>query len=530
MNTIDWQFPYASQRMPVLARNVVATSQPLAAQSGLRMLLQGGNAVDAVLAAAIAATVVEPVANGIGSDAFAIVWDGKQLHGLNGSGRSPAAWSRHRFAGMDAMPVTGWESVTVPGAVSAWSELSRRFGKLPFEQLFKPAIEYARHGFPVSPTIARQWAAQAGLLCGYPCFAAGFLPKGSAPKTGEIFSFPEQASTLEQIASTHADSFYRGALAHQIVADAQRHGAALGLEDLATHRPHWVEPIEHGYRGYTVHELPPNGQGLGALIALGILEHLDMRALGVDTADSIHAQIEATKLAFADVYAYVADPAAMQVDCRDLLDHAYLAQRASLIDMRRAQWPGNGAPRSEGTVYLTAADAHGMMVSFIQSNYRGFGSGVLVPETGISLNNRGSGFSLDSSHPNFVGGHKLPFHTIIPGFVTRTGQPVMSFGVMGANMQPQGHVQMLVRFADHRQNMQAAADAPRWKITEDQKDVMVEPGFDPAVLDELEARGHRLLRAPRDSTEFGAAQIIQRLDDCYLAASERRRDGQAVGF
>jgi gamma-glutamyltranspeptidase / glutathione hydrolase len=530
VTAVDWQFPYTSQRMPVLARNVVATSQPLAAQAGLRMLLQGGNAVDAAVAAAIAATVVEPVANGIGSDAFAIVWDASRLHGLNGSGRSPAAWSPQRFVGRNAMPSTGWESVTVPGAVSAWAELSTRFGKLSFEHLFKPAIDYARHGFPVSPTIARQWATQAEPLCEFPGFVSGFLRNGSAPKAGEIFSFPEQADTLEQIATTHGEAFYRGELANQIVADAQRHGAALGCEDLATHRPVWVEPIQHGYRDYTVHELPPNGQGLGALIALGILEHLEMKTLGVDTADSIHAQIEATKLAFADVYTFVADPAAMQVDCRDFLNKKYLARRARMIDMARAQWPGSGTPRSEGTVYLTTADAGGMMVSFIQSNYRGFGSGVVVPKTGISLNNRGSGFSLQPDHPNRVAGSKLPFHTIIPGFVTRDGKPAMSFGVMGANMQPQGHVQLLVRLADYGQNMQSASDAPRWKITEDQAEVMVEAGFDSAVLDELVARGHRLIHAPRDSTDFGAAQIIQRLDDCYLASSERRRDGQAVGF
>jgi len=516
--------------MPVLARNAVATSQPLAAQAGLRMLLKGGNAVDAVLAAAVAATVVEPVANGIGADAFAMVWDGARLHGLNGSGRSPRTWSAQRFIGRDAMPATGWASVTVPGAVSAWSELSQRFGKLPFEELFKPAIEYALNGFLVSPIVAREWAAQTTTLAAEPGFAAGFLRNGRAPNAGEVFSFPDQARTLQMIAATHGEAFYRGALAASMVADAQRYGAALTAEDLAEHRPLWVEPIQHGYRGYTVHEMPPNGQGLAALIALGILERLDMRRFGVDTADSVHAQIEATKLAFADVYAHVADPAAMRVDCRELLAHAYLTQRAELIDMRRARWPGTGMPRNEGTVYLTAADASGMMVSFIQSNYRGFGSGVVVPQTGIALNNRGSGFNLRLGHPNCVGGGKRPFHTIIPGFVSRDGRAVMSFGVMGANMQPQGHVQMLVRLADYEQNMQAAADAPRWKITEDQQHIMVEPGFDAAVLDELQARGHRLVRAPRDSTEFGAAQLIQRLNDGYLAASERRRDGQAVGY
>jgi gamma-glutamyltranspeptidase/glutathione hydrolase len=530
MNSIDWRFPYASQRMPVLARNVVATSQPLAAQAGLRMLLQGGNAVDAALGAAIAAAVVEPVSNGIGSDAFAIVWDGQRLHGLNGSGRSPEAWRAERFAGRSSMPATGWDSVTVPGAVSVWSELSQRFGKLPFERLFIPAIEYARAGYLVAPIVARQWAAQAAALATVPGFAAAFLRQGKAPQAGELFVFSEQADTLEQIAASRGESFYRGSLAAQLVADSQRHGGALSAADLASHRARWVEPIAHDYRGYTVHELPPNGQGIGALIALGILEKLNVRQLGIDTPESIHAQIEAMKLAFADVYTHVADPQAMRVDWREFLDEAYLARRAALIDPYRAQWHGSGLPRGEGTVYLTAADASGMMVSFIQSNYRGFGSGVVVPGTGISLNDRASGFSLQPGHPNLVAGGKLPFHTIIPAFVTRAGQPVMSFGVMGGDMQPQGHVQMLVRLADYGQNMQAAADAPRWKITEDQQSVMIEPGFDAKVLEALQARGHRLLLASAYSTDFGSAQIIQCLDQGYFAASERRRDGQAVGY
>lgn len=516
--------------MPVLAGDVVATSQPLSAQAGLRMLLAGGNAVDAALAAAITATVVEPVSNGIGGDAFAIIWDGKRLHGLNGSGRSPASWSVERFSHSELMPSIGWDSVTVPGAVSAWTALSRRFGKLPFKQLFGPAIEYAAKGFLISPTVARQWAAQVDSLGKDPGFAAAFMPQGRAPEAGEQFRFPAQADTLRAIADTEGEAFYRGDLAARMVVDARLHRGALTSEDLAVHQPRWVEPLEQRYRDYSVHELPPNGQGLAALLALAILQHFDLRRFGVDSADSMHVQIEATKLAFADVYAHVADPAAMRFGHRELLDPTYIKRRADSIDMNKARWPGTGVPRDEGTVYLTAADKSGMMVSFIQSNYRGFGSGVVVPGTGISLNNRGSGFSLVPGHPNFVAGAKLPFHTIIPGFVTRDGNPVMSFGVMGANMQPQGHVQMMVRFADHGQNIQAAADAPRWKITEDQRGVMIEPGFDPAVLAELTARGHRLEFASRDSTDFGAAQLIQRLDHGYLAASERRRDGQAVGF
>jgi len=529
-NSPDWGFPYASQRMPVLARNAVATSQPLAAQAGLRMLLQGGNAVDAALAAAITATVVEPVANGIGGDAFAMVWDGKSLHGLNASGRSPAAWTPSRFAGREAMPGLGWESVTVPGGVSAWVALSERFGKLRFEALFEPAISYARDGFLVTPTIARQWAAAVPALAAQPGFADAFLPHGRAPIAGELFVNPDQARSLEQIATTRGEAIYRGALAERIAVEAGRHGAAMSTDDLAAHSATWADPIAQDYQGHTMHELPPNGQGLATLIALGILEHVDLRRYAVDSADSIHLQVEALKLAFADVYAHVADPAAMRIDCREFLDSDYLRRRAALIDPQRAQWLSSGVPRSEGTVYICAADSSGMMISMMQSNYRGFGSGIVVPGTGISLNNRGSGFSLDPRHPNVVAGAKRPFHTIIPGFVTRGGAPLMTFGVMGANMQPQGQVQLLVRMLDYGQNAQAASDAPRWKITESQQGLLVEPGFDPAVLAELASRGHQIQQAPRDSTEFGAAQLIHRIKDGYVAASERRRDGQAVGF
>lgn len=530
MNSLDWGFPYASQRMPVLASNMVATSQPLAAQAGLRMLLKGGNAVDAALATAITATVVEPVANGIGGDAFAMVWDAHALSGLNASGRSPAAWTHSMFAGREAMPSLGWDSVTVPGGVSAWMALSERFGKLPFAELFEPAITYARGGFLVTPTIARQWAVAVQSLSQQPGFADSFMPEGRAPIAGERFRHLDQARTLEIIAETRGEAFYRGALAQRIAAESKRHGAALNEQDLAAQKAQWVEPIAQDYRSHTMHELPPNGQGLATLIALGILEHVDLRSYPVDSADSIHLQIEALKLAFADVYAHVADPANMRVDIREMLDAEYLRSRADLIDMQHAQWLSTGVPRNEGTVYITAADANGMMVSLMQSNYRGFGSGVVVPGTGISLNNRGSGFSLDPDHPNVVSGAKRPFHTIIPGFLTKAGAPAMSFGVMGANMQPQGQVQLLVRMLDYGQNAQAASDAPRWKITEDQGGLLMEPGFDLAVVTELSLRGHQIKQSTWDSTEFGAAQAIYKLDGGYLGASERRRDGQVVGF
>lgn len=514
--------------MPVLAKNVVATSQPLAAQAGLAMLQRGGNAVDAALACAIALTVVEPTGNGLGSDAFALVWDGSRLHGLNASGRAPRAWSPERFRGRKAMPIRGWEAVTVPGAVAGWRALSERFGRLPFADLFEPALRYAADGFLVSPTIARLWAAMAPVLADQPGFAQAYLPEGRPPLPGERFAFPELAESLAMIAGSQGESFYRGALAEKIVAHARAHGAAMTLDDLASHTVDWVESLAQAYRGYTLHEIPPNTQGIAALMALGILSHFDLASFPADSADSVHLQVEAMKLAFADLYRYVADPAFMTVTPRELLDPAYLRQRAALIDVHQASKFAHGH-WGGGTVYLTAADASGMMVSFIQSNYMGFGSGVVVPGTGVSLQNRGAGFTLAEGHPNRVGGGKRPFHTLIPGFVTRDGAPVMSFGVMGGAMQAQGHVQMLVRLADYRQNPQAACDGPRWRL--DPGDVLtVEHHMPAATVDELRRRGHTVQVAPRWDTGFGRAQAILRLDDGYLGASDHRADGQAVGF
>ncbi|OBH86310.1 gamma-glutamyltransferase [Mycobacterium scrofulaceum] len=522
----DWNLPYAWPRKPTLAENVVCTSQPLAAQAGLRMLAEGGSAADAAVATAIALTVVEPVSNGIGSDAFAIVWDGRQLHGLNASGRSPAAWTPEYFGG-NAVPALGWNAVTVPGAVSAWTELHAKFGKLPFDRLFAPAIDYARKGFLVSPTVADQWAAQVPLFENQPGFAAAFMPAGRAPKPGEVFRFSEQAATLEKIAATHGEVFYRGELADQLEAHALANDGVMRASDLASHRADWVGTISGSYRGYTVHEIPPNGQGIVALIALGILQHFDMSSLPVDSAESLHLQIEALKLAFADAHAYVCDIDHMRVRPEDLLDAEYLRQRAGLIDRNRAKPASAGTPRG-GTVYLTAADASGMMVSMIQSNYMGFGSGVVVPGTGISLQNRGAGFVADQGHPNRVGPNKRPFQTIIPGFVTKDGAPVMSFGVMGGPMQPQGHVQVMVRIADYGQNPQSACDGPRFRWVQGMQ-ASCEPGFPPSTLDELRRRGHDLL-AVDDYNQFGSCQAIWRLDGGYFAVSDPRRDGQAAGY
>jgi len=490
------------------------------------MLAQGGTAVDAAIATAITLTLVEPVSNGIGSDAFAIVWDGRELHGLNASGRSPAAWTPEYFGGK-GVPALGWNSVTVPGAVSAWVELHAKFGKLPFERLFEPAISYGRNGFLVSPTVAEQWAAQVPLFKTQPGFADAFMPGGRAPKPGELFTFPDHAATLEKIATTNGEAFYRGELSAQLEAHAAANGGVMRASDLAAHRADWVGTISGTYRGYTIHEIPPNGQGIVALIALGILEQFDMSTLPADSADSVHLQIEALKLAFADAQAYVADIEHMPVRPERLLDKEYLKQRATLIDRKRAKSADAGTPNG-GTVYLTAADASGMMVSMIQSNYMGFGSGVVVGKTGISLQNRGANFAVAQSHPNQVGPNKRPYHTIIPGFVTKDGAPVMSFGVMGGSMQPQGHVQVLVRIADHGQNPQAACDGPRFRWVHG-VEVSCENGFPQSTLDELRQRGHDLV-AVDDYNQFGSCQAIWRLDGGYFAASDPRRDGQAAAF
>jgi gamma-glutamyltranspeptidase / glutathione hydrolase len=526
--------PYSSQRMPLLAQNVVATSQPLAAQAGLDALRRGGNAVDAALATAITLTVVEPTSNGIGSDAFAIVWDGSRLHGLNASGRAPRRLSPERFAGLEQMPATGWDPVTVPGAVSAWAALSARFGRLPFGDLFEAAIRYARAGFLVSPITAAAWARAPERYAAYPSFAETFAPHGRAPYPGELFRCPDQARTLELIAATKGETFYRGAVAERIAAHARATGGLLTVEDLASHAPEWVTPMAQGYHGYHLHEIPPNGQGLAALIALGILQHLDLAQYPVDSADSIHLQVEALKLAFAAAHRHIADPAWMEIAPEAMLDEDFLAERARQIRMDTAQFPTAALPTDHGTVYLTAADAEGMMVSYIQSNYMGFGSGIVVPGTGISLQNRGAGFRLEAGHPNRVAGGKRPYHTIIPGFVTRAGQPVLSFGVMGGHMQPQGHVQMMVRLLDYGQNPQAASDAPRWYIEENLTDLSLEPGFAPEVAADLRRRGHSVaVNLPPG--RFGGAQLIYRLEDGdrfigYCAGTDWRKDGQAVGY
>jgi gamma-glutamyltranspeptidase/glutathione hydrolase len=540
----DWTQGYPSRRLPVFGRNLVATSHPLAVQAGLRMLMKGGNAVDAAIAAAAAMTIVEPVSNGLGSDAFCILWDGTQLHGLNASGRAPAAWTPQYFKakyGDDAQapPRRGWDAVTPPGAVAGWVMLSERFGKLPFADLLEPAIEVAERGYAVPVVVRQKWAAAAALaeLTSQPGFAQAFLPHGRTPNIGERFVFADAAQGLRLIAQTRGQALYGGEIAEAAARSAREHGAAITVADFAACRPQWVAPIAQPYRGHTVHEMPPNGQGIAALMALGIASQFDIASMPVDGVDSQHLQIEAMKLAFADSYRYVSDPASMEVSVEQLLDAEYLASRARLIDMRRAQDFAAGNPndghRRGGTIYLSTADESGMMVSFIQSNYLGFGSGVVVPGYGVSLQNRGHGFSLDAQSPNVVAPDKLPFHTIIPGFLMKDGEPVMAFGVMGANMQPQGHLQTLVRMLDYKQNPQAACDAPRWRHHAG-LEINVEASMNPATVQGLVDRGHRIDVINDSYQDFGAGQFIWRLGDAategYAAASDARRDGQAAGY
>ncbi|MHA1688122.1 MAG: gamma-glutamyltransferase [Promethearchaeota archaeon] len=529
-SSFNWKFPYSSQRMPVLAENVVCTSQPLASQAGLRMLLKGGNAMDAILASAIALTVVEPTSNGLGSDAFALFWNGNRLKGLNASGRSPAAWTPEYFSKYKQMPSMGWDASTIPGAVSAWVKLWKDFGTLEFKELFEPAIDYARNGYIVSPITAWAWKMVSYQYKKYPNWVNTFIFKGKAPKAGQLIKLPYHADTLELIAESEGEEFYRGSVAEKIEEHAKNTGGTISREDLKNHEANWVEPLEMEYQGVMLHEIPPNGQGIAALMMLGILKNHDISSFAPDSPESIHLQLEAMKLAFADAHRYVADLNYMEFEPKKLLDPDYLNERSKLINPNKAQVHEHGFPnlnRNEDTVYLTAADQEGMMVSYIQSNFWAFGSGIVIPKTGISLQNRGAGFTLKEGHPNQVGPNKRPYHTIIPAFVTMEGEPLMSFGVMGGAMQPQGHVQMMIRIFQYKQNPQASSDAPRWRVMEGLK-ALIESGFKEETRVALEKKGPVLTKS--QYFEFGGAQIIYKLEKGYCAASDHRKDGQAVGY
>ncbi|WP_148253344.1 gamma-glutamyltransferase family protein [Aidingimonas lacisalsi] len=526
-------YPSPSRRMMTYGqRGMVATSQTLAAQIGRDILTQGGNAVDAAIATAAALTVVEPTSNGIGSDAFAIVWMDGTLHGLNASGPAPNSISRQAVhaQGLDSMPVHGLTPVTVPGAPAAWAALSHRFGKLPFVDLLAPAIDIAEQGFPVSPVVQQLWAEAFDEYGAYedavfaPWFDT-FAPNGRAPTPGELWKAPDHARTLKAIADSNARDFYEGDLATRMDDFSRKHGGFLRKEDLAAFHPEWVDPIATHFRGCDIWEIPPNGCGMIALQALGMLECLGQP--GRDTVETLHQRIEATKLAYVDGLRYITECDSMGPSSEQMLSSEYLARRAELIG-DRARTPEPGSPATGGTVYLATADEDGNMVSFIQSNFKGFGSGVVVPGTGISLQNRGWSFSLDADHANCLEPGKRTYHTIIPGFITRNDEAIGPFGVMGGFMQPQGHVQVVSAMLDDGLNPQAALDLPRWKWTEGTT-VEVEPHFPDHVAQALQRRGHHIVKRV-DGLSFGRGQIIRRdpATGVLSAGTEPRTDGAAV--
>jgi gamma-glutamyltranspeptidase / glutathione hydrolase len=528
--------PYSSQRMTVYAKKgMVATSQPLAAQAGLDILKKGGNAVDAAIATAACLTVVEPTSNGIGGDAFALVWTKGKLHGLNASGPAPKGISIEEVkkAGHDKMPKFGWFPVTVPGAPAAWAELSSRFGKLSLKEVLQPAISYAEDGYPLTPILGKYWKRAYETYkrelkgAAFESWFQTFAPDGRAPEVGEVWRSPDHAQTLRDIAETNAESFYRGALAQKIGEASESQGGFLRSEDLASFYPEWVEPIKVNYRGYDVWEIPPNGQGIVALMALNTLKGFDFTEK--ESAETYHKQIEAIKLAFMDAKKYVTDRSRMSVTVEGLLSEAYAKKRRELIEAEALQ-PEPGVPPSGGTVYLATADDEGNMVSFIQSNYMGFGSGVVVPGTGIGLQNRGHDFSLDPDHDNALEPGKKTYHTIIPGFLTKDGEAVGPFGVMGGYMQPQGHVQVVMNTVDFHLNPQSALDAPRWQWMEDKK-VLVERSLPAHIADELARRGHDV-QVALDSGNFGRGQIIWRDPETGVLAggTEGRTDGTIAAW
>lgn len=534
-------------RSEVIARHgMAATSQPLATQVALDILKKGGNAVDAAIAANAVLGLVEPTGNGLGGDLFAIVWDakGQKLHGLNGSGRSPQSLTLAELKnrGLEHIPALGPLPVSVPGTVDAWFELHKRFGKLPMSEVLAPAIRYAREGFPVSELIAYYWGLAVPRLSPFPNFKETFTIEGRAPRKGEIFRNPALASTLEKIAQGGRDVFYKGEIAHTIDAYMKRQGGFLSYRDLAAHSSTWVEPVSVNYRGYDVWQLPPNTQGVAVLQMLNLLEAYDLKTMGFGSADYIHTFVEAKKLAFADRARFYADPAFGQQPIAGLISKAYAEERRRLIDPNKAAKSVDAGhpPLEEGdTIYLTVADADRNMVSLIQSNYRGMGSGMTPDGLGFILQDRGELFSLEEGHANVYAPNKRPFHTIIPGFVTRDGKPFLSFGVMGGATQPQGQVQVLVNLIDFGMNLQEAGDAPRilhegsseptGETMTDGGEVSLESGFEWPAIRVLLQKGHRV---GFDLGNYGGYQAIlyDAKNDVYYGASESRKDGQAAGY
>lgn len=541
--------PFATRSEVIAPHAMAATSQPLATQIALETMREGGSAVDAAIAANAALGLMEPTGNGVGGDLFAIVWDPKtqKLYGYNGSGRSPKALTLAEFQrrGLKEIPATGPLPVSVPGAVDGWFALHERFGRRSMAQNLAPAIRYARDGHPVAETIAYYWDRSVPRLSQYPGFKEQFTLDGRAPRKGELWKNPNLANTLQQIADGGRDAFYKGPIARTIDAYFKANGGFLRYEDLASHHGEWVEPVSTNYRGYDVWELPPNSQGIAALQMLNILEGYDFSRIPFGSAEHVHLFTEAKKLAFADRARFYADPAFQPAPLARLISKDYAAQRRALISMDRALkevQPGTPKQLEEGdTIYLTVADADGMMVSLIQSNYRGMGSGMAPPGLGFILQDRGEMFVLQKDHPNGYAPGKRPFQTIIPAFVTRDGKPWLSFGVMGGAMQPQGHVQILMNLIDFHMNLQEAGDAPRIQhegsteptgqatAMRDGGELNLETGFAYDTIRELMRKGHRVIFA---DGPYGGYQAIARDPDSgvYYGASESRKDGQAAGY
>ena len=532
-------------RSEVIAQNGMAcTSQPLATQAALDVLKAGGNAVDAAIAANAVLGLVEPTGNGIGGDLFAIVWDAEteQLYGLNASGRSPYDLTLEYFKenGYQKIPALGPLPVSVPGCVDGWFELHNKFGKVRMEDILMPAIYYAENGFPLSEVIAYYWGRNAQILKQFPGFEEIFMPGGKAPKKGELFKNPYLAETLKLIAEKGRDVFYEGEIAEKIVDYVQEQGGFLSMRDFEDHTSEWVEPLSANYRGYDVWELPPNGQGTAALQMLNILENYDIAEMGFGSPEYMHLFIEAKKLAFEDRAKYYSDPDFNELPIEELISKKYAKERAELIKLDRAarNYPA-GELEQGNTIYLTVADIDGNMVSLIQSNYRGMGSGMTPGKLGFVLQDRGELFSLEEGHMNAYEPHKRPFHTIIPAFVTKNGKPFMSFGLMGGSMQPQGHTQIVCNIIDFGMNLQEAGDAPRIrhggssqptgeKMT-DGGTVYLESGFDYLTIRELLSKGHDIQFS---KGAYGGYQAILWDDKnkVYYGASESRKDGQAAGF
>ena len=538
---------YGTRSEVIAQHGMACTSQPLATQAALDILKQGGTAVDAAIAANAVLGLVEPTSNGLGGDLFALVWDGKtkKLYGLNASGRSPYGLTLGYFKklGFKHIPPTGPLPVTVPGCVDGWSELHGKFGRLPLEKILAPAIGYARDGFPVSPIIAGDWQRSTVKLEKFPNFKETYMPNGRAPRAGEVFKNPGLARTLEKIAAGGRDAFYRGETAKRMAGYIQRQGGFLSEKDLAEHKSEWVEPVSTNYRGYEVWELPPNSQGIATLQMLNILEGYDLKSLGFGSPAYMHLFIEAKKLAFEDRAKFYADPDFARIPVSRLISKSYAAERRRLIGQKRASRKleaGNAALQTSDTIYMTVADSEGTMVSLIQSNYRGMGSGMTPDGLGFIFQDRGELFSLTEGDYNCYAPHKRPFHTIIPAFVTLSGKPMLSFGVMGGDMQPQGHVQILVNLIDFGMGLQAAGDAPRIYHTGSSEPtgekmidggiVNLESGFPEKSVRALVKMGHKIGHAAPGL--FGGYQAIlfDSTNKVYFGASEFRKDGQAAGW